>query len=319
MAVTVLLLAAAAVWGRGPRKTMADVIFEDVDVEVQPSEEAYEKVKDVDVASVVQLDKLWADDDEDTEMWIRFVRGILRSRQDKLPSGEKIIRWEACGEDVSEEEYYDRAKRWAVSLVTAIEEVERATGFKVNPWGAFATTANEGGFNECSLNYAARRWASQHVGRELIEETWHGRTVKRKVEKKVVDQFRLTYDKETVWRIINHPDYADASVRVKRDGKMKTVHLQNKFDGGPYQLRLSVKKLTRERFDHLMSVYPGVYLGVREMARRAIEYANWHKLEGPHQRPWALWPGYLSASRSATYDRKITSVARWLGARRGEI
>lgn len=300
------------------RKTIADIIFGEIEYENLDDE--YEKIKDVDVTSIVELDNLWREDEPGTELWVRFVRGILRSRQEKLVNGKKIIKWEACGEDVvSQEDYYKRAIEWSISLTTALKAVERQTGVSVNPWGAFATTANEGSFNECSLDYASRRWASEHIGKELITETWRGKTVRRKVEKKVVEKFRLTYDKETVWRIINHPDFSDGKITIVGKNGSKTVHLKNKFDGGPYQIRLSPKKISREQFDILMSVYPGVYLGVREMARRATDYAKWRRLDGPHQRPWSLWPGYQSPSRSADYDRKITSVARWLGARRGEI
>lgn len=317
--VTILIIMVAfSAAGKSPKKTPADLIFEGVQIEAREGEHAI--VKNVDIKSIVNLDDLWEKDDEDTELWVRFVRGILRSRQKELPSGEKVIRWEACGEDVPEEELYERATTWALSYVKSLEEVEEQTGVKINPWGAFATSANEGGFNECSLNYAARRWAAQHVGRELITETWKGKTVKRKVEKKVVKRFRLTYDKETVWRIINHDDYADAYVWITTKGNIrKKVYLKNKFDGGPYQLRLSVKHITRDRFDFLMSIHPGVYLGVREMARRALHAQKWRKLDEPHQRPWALWPGYQSAAISNRYDRHISMVARWLGARKDEI
>jgi len=313
-----LVLAAVTAWGSSPGKTTADIIFDGAQIEIR--EKAQKEVKDVDLRSIIDLDNLWEKDSEDTELWIRFVRGILRSRQQKLINGTKIIKWEVCGKDVPEEEYYSRATTWAISYVKSLEEIEKQEGVKINPWGAFATSANEGGFNECSLNYAARRWASKHVGRELITETWKGKTVRRKVDKKVVPKFRLTYDKETVWRIINHPDYAKGSVVITNKwGVKETVHMHNKFDGGPYQLRLKVKNVSRERFDYLMSIHPGVYLGVREMARRALEAQRWLRLDEPHGRPWSLWPGYGSASVSANYDRKMISVARWLGARRGEI
>lgn len=321
--LTALFLAVFAMQSHGGRKTRADIVFDGLQEDVLNSEALLNKERELiseDIETLVDLDSLWKKDPEGTPLWVRFVRGILRSRQEKKVNGTKIIVWERCGKDIPKEELYELATEWAISLMASLKEVKAQTGVDINPWGAFATTANEGGFNECSLNYAARRWASKHVGRELITETWKGRTVRRKVDKKVVERFRLTYDKETVWRIITHEDYAKAKVKiVTRLGREKVVHMRNKFDGGPYQIRLSVKKLTRERFDYLMSIYPGVYLGVREMARRAIHYAKWKKMDAPHRRPWTFWPGYLSASRSSEYDRKITSVARWLGARRGEI
>ncbi len=193
---------------------------------------------------VIDLDNIWADDTLDTPLWIRFVRGVLRSRSAEQPNGTTRIRWERCGEVVSEDNLVTYATDWARSLLDALGEVERETGVKINPWGAFATTAHESSFNECGLSYAARRWASQHVGYEKITETWRGKTVTRRVKKKVVERFRLTYDRETVWRIIHHEDYADGEIEAKDFyGSPKMVKLRNKFDGGPYQIRQSIKRL----------------------------------------------------------------------------
>ncbi len=318
LSMLILLLGFITTEAKGARKTAADLIFNGAEIEKR--EEAKVRVKDVDIKSIVDLDNLWEKDNEDTELWIRLVRGILRSRQHKLVNGKKVIKWEACGKRVPEEEYYERAKTWAISYVKSLEEVEKQTGVKVNPWGAFATSANEGGFNECSLNYSARRWASKHVGREWTVETWKGKTAGRWVDKKVVPRFRLTYDKETVWKIINHKDYAKGSVIITtKYGQKKKVRMSNKFDGGPYQLRFSVKTIDRERFDYLMSIHPGVYLGVKELARRALHAQKVYKLDTPHKYPWMYWPGYASAHISNKYERKIRSVARWLGARKGEI
>ena len=321
MALTLVLLclmAAFNVWGKGKRKTTADIIFEGAQIEAREGEHAI--VKDVDLASIVDLDNLWEKDEEGTELWIRFVRGILRSRQRKAPNGTKVIRWEACGEEIPREELLERATTWALSYVKSLKEVEEQTGVEINPWGAFATSANEGGFNECALCFAARRWASKHKAREWTIETWKGKTAGRWVEKKVVPRFRLTYDRETVWKIINHKDYEKGVAKwTTKKGEKKTVRLRNKFDGGPYQIRFSVKSLSRERFDYLMSIHPGVYLGVREMARRALESQKWNRWDDPHPRPWQMWPGYNSISRSHNYDRRICKVARWLGARRDEI
>jgi len=140
--------------------------------------------------------------------------------------------------------------------------------------------------------------------------------------KKVVDKFRQTYDRDTVWSIITHPDYKDGRVHVKdrRTGEMKWKSLGNKFDGGVWQMRYSMKKMTRERFDSLTSLHPGVYMGAAEMARRATQFSYRYRIDEPHPRPWMLWQGWNPYTPTAQYyDSKITSVARWLGARRGEI
>jgi hypothetical protein len=268
---------------------------------------------------------IWNDPDPQEELATRFVRAIFRSRSLKRPPGAKgprRLRWERCGQKVPKEEFVTEAASWAWIFIESLEQVEQETGVALNPWGAFATSANESGFNECSLNYAARKWASEHIGRELITETWKGKTARRKVTKKVVEKFRLTYDRDTVWRIINHPDYAKASVQVRdpKTGKMRTVRLRNKFDGGPFQLRKSVRKLSRAEFDQLTSVHPGLYLGLREMARRAKDAQHRYRLKDVHPRPWVCWPGWnINHAKNLKYDRKITMVARWLGARKGEI
>jgi hypothetical protein len=181
--------------------------------------------------------------------------------------------------------------------------------------------ANEGGFWECGLNYEARKWASEHVCKRLTTETWHGRTVTRKIERKIVDKFRQTYTCDEVWDIIHDPHYKDAKVEVKgRDGQMKWVSLGNKADGGPWQMRFSVKTMTREKFDRMMSMHTGVYLGAREMVRRALAYSYRFRTDTSHPRPWMLWPGWNpNTDRALKYDDKITMIARFLGARKNEI
>lgn len=267
----------------------------------------------------IDTSNLWEDSTSDP-LVRRFAVGILRSRV--LQGTKDKIYWERCGEEVAEEDLVPGALMWAAVLEDSLEQVAEETGVEINPWGAFATMMNEGGANECALNFAARLWASQHTGRELITETWRGKTVTRKVEKKVVEKFRQSYDRDTVWRILNHPDFPTASVERtdKKTGEVRTIHIKNKFDGGPWQLRKSMKRMTREQFDDLTSVVPGVYMGTREMARRAKAWMFRYRMKYFHPRPWKLWPGTrASMERVERYDKKITSVARWLGASREEI
>ncbi|MFA4971204.1 MAG: hypothetical protein WC683_01235 [bacterium] len=266
----------------------------------------------------VDMDHLWAASTAERPLVERLTIGVLRSR---VHPESKQVRWERCGEEVAEDDLVFEAALWAAHFLAALEEVERQTGVALNPWGAFATMANESGMNECALCFAARKWAATHVGKVLITETWRGRTATRKVEKKVVDKFRLTYDRDTVWGIVTHPDFAKGKVQVKmKSGKVVTMHMGNKFDGGPWQMRYSMKHLTREQFDQLTSIVPGLYIGAEEMARRALFYSSRYRVRDPHPRPWMLWPGADPfAERNLWYNSKITTVARWLGATREEM
>jgi len=270
----------------------------------------------------VTLDTAWEKSPDDSPILDRLVKAVLRSRTLPGDKGSKPqFYWERCGTPVPEDQMITQATEWAVTYLTALDTVKKETGVQLPIWGAFATMANEGGFNECGLNFEARKWASEHESKILITEHWHGKTAKRKVLKKVVDKFRQSYDRDTVWSIVTNPDYKDAKVQVKgKDGNLKWKNLGNKFDGGVWQVRYSMKTMTRARFDQLTSVTPGVYLGAREMARRALSYMPRFRAKEPHPRPWMLWPGWDPFTRaSLVYDAKITSIARWLGARREEI
>jgi len=275
----------------------------------------------------VTLDTVWEKSPDDMPLLDRLVKGVLRARtlpSEKDKDGKKKppkFYWEDGGVPIPEEGMIPLATEWAATFLAAVEEVKKHTGIQLPLWGAFATLANEGGFYGCSLNFEARKWASTHSCKKLTTETWHGKTVRRKIETKLVDKFRQTYTCEEVWDIIHDPHYADAKVEIKgRDGKMKWVKLANKADGGPWQQRFSVKTMTRERFDKLMSMQPGVYIGAEEMARRSISYMPRFKAKEPHPRPWMLWPGWDPyTSRAFSYDAKITMIARLLGARKTEI
>lgn len=247
----------------------------------------------------IDWDHLWKNNPEDT-LIKRLTIGVIRSRSLPKSQGGGIY-WERCGEEVPKEELLYQATRWAAHFLVALEVVKDETGMSIPVWGAFATIANEGGFNECSLNFEARKWAA---------------------ENKVVDAFKLTYDRDTVWSIITHPKFAKGKVTFtrKKTGKQVTVAMRNSFDGGVWQLRKSMRKLTREEFDDITSIVPGVYIGAKEMADRALSFSKRYSVKGPFPRPWMLWPGANPYTDSALkYDRKIGSVARWLGASREEM
>jgi hypothetical protein len=270
----------------------------------------------------VTLDTVWEKSPDDMPLLDRLVKGVLRSRTLPSKKGEtKKFYWERGGVPIPKDEMVPLATQWAATFLASVEETKKRMGIQLPLWGAFATLANEGGFWECSLNFEARKWASTHSCKKLITETWHGKTVRRKVETKLVDKFRQTYTCEEVWEIIHDPHYADAKVEVKgRDGQMKWVKLANKADGGPWQQRFSVKTMSRDRFDKLMSMQPGVYIGAEEMARRSLSYMPRFRSKEPHPRPWMLWQGWDPyASKAFSYDEKITMIARYLGARKDEI
>jgi hypothetical protein len=272
--------------------------------------------------TAVTLDTVWDKSPDDMSLFDRLIKAVLRSRTLPSAKGEvKRFYWEQGGIPVPEEEMIPLATQWAATFLAALDEVEQQTDIRLPTWGAFATMANEGGFWNCSLNWEARKWASEHSCKKLTTETWHGKTTRRKIETKLVDKFRQTYTCDEVWNIIHDPHYKDAKIQVKgRDGKMKWVKLANKADGGPWQIRFSVKDMSREKFDRLMSMQPGVYLGAREMAHRALSYMPRFRAKEPHPRPWMLWPGWDPfTSRAFSYDEKITMIARYLGARKDEI
>lgn len=218
--------------------------------------------------------------DYDLPLLDRLAKGILRSRTVPKTQGEKI-RWERCGEVIPPEELVEKALEWATIFLDSIEQVKEETEVDINVWGAFATQANESSFNECALDFSSRKWAVSH---------------------KVVTDLQLTYDRETVWKIITSPNF---NVRA---------------DFGSWQIRRSVKKLDRDQFDEITSVVPGIYLGIKELATRALEFSAKYKVKGPFPEPWRLWPSNNPYSkRNLKYDAKIKSVARWLGARKDEI
>lgn len=266
----------------------------------------------------VDLDNLWRDPPEGATMLWRLTVAILRSRT--VPAGKdrpREVVWQQCGQEVPHEEVVRRAAEWAFIFLASMEDVERKTQAHMPIWGVFASHANEGGFDPCALDFPTRKWASEHEAMRLIEQTWNGRTVKLKRPVKLVEKFQLSYDRETVWKILQDSYYPYSRTTMPNG---REVRVAGKSDLGPWQIRTVVKKLTRHRFDQQTSMVPGIYIGVREMARRAVSFSYRFRVAEAHPRPWMLWPGWNPyAPKALLYDSKVTSVARWLGARRDEI
>jgi len=266
----------------------------------------------------IDLDNLWANPGPEATLLYRLSVAILRSRT--VPAGKnkpRAVFWQKCGKAVPTEDVVQQAGEWAALFLSSMEDVEKRTGVTMPLWGVFASHANEGGFDPCALDYPTRKWASESEERRLVSETWHGKTTRRKVSKKLVEKFQLSYDRETVWAILQDSYYPSATTTMPNGKKVKIC---GKSDIGPWQLRTSIKKLSRDRFNKQTSMVPGIHMGIQEMTRRAIQYSYRYKIKEPHPRPWMLWPGWNPRTdRALVYDSKITSVARWLGARKDEI
>lgn len=229
--------------------------------------------------------RIWRTPDPAELLECRFARAIMRSRQAQQVGGAWDVHWERCGDVVPDEQVADLAMRWAMAFTASLRKAERDTGMALPPWGAFAVHANESGFNECTLDFATRRWA---------------------VKAKVVPAFRYTYSNDDIWRILTSPAWA----RAKRI----------KADLGPMQVRTETAQLTREQLDRINSVRPGIYLGLHHMGARLRAWRQKFPRQLLLPRPWLLWPGNnIYSARAARYDNRIIMVARWLGATREEI
>lgn len=292
-------------------------IDETIDIETEVLDEDPMMRLEVEVPEYdIDVKSLWNKLDKDEPLVKRLAIGILRSRSVK-GSNKNEIRWERCGEVVPDEDLNYQSLYLASHFLAALDEVEKQTGVKLNPWGAFATMMNESSADECALDFASRRWASTHEAKRLTVEEWNGNTTKRKIVRKIVDKFRLSYTRDEVWSIINDSYYDGASIKLSNG---KIVKLGKKSDMGPWQRRISIKDITREEFDRTLSVIPGIYDGAYEMARRALWYSAKYKIIDPHPRPWVLWPGFdIYNEKNMLYDERITMVARWLGATRSEM
>ena len=279
---------------------------------------AWEAAVQAEVEGKIDLNNLWRDPPIGSSLLYRLSVAVLRSRT--VPAGKNKPRevvWQKCGVEVPKEDVVRQAGEWAFTFLAACDRIEKQTGIKLPVWGVFASHANEGGFDPCALDFPTRKWASEHAALRLTCETWKGNTSCRKISRKLVEKFGLSYDAETVWTIL-HDSYYPFAKTTYPNGK--EVKVAGKSDLGPWQIRTSVKKLTREQFDRLMSMVPGVFLGAQEMARRALAYSYRYRVPDPHPRPWMLWPGWNpNTPKALLYDSKVTSVARWLGARRDEI
>lgn len=282
---------------------------------------AWEEAVEREVEGKIDLKNLWRDPPEGASLLWRLSVAVLRSRAVPSGKGKTGTLWQKCGKELPQEDVVRASGEWAFTFLASLDRVEEKTGVRLPIWGVFASHANEGGFDPCALDFATRKWAAEHEAPRLTCEIWRGKESCKKVSRKLVKRFALSLDSDTVWTILHDSYYATAKVQVKnKAGEMVWKSLKGKSDMGPWQIRTSVKKLTMERFGRQMSMVPGVYMGALEMARRAISYSYRYHVKEPHPRPWMLWQGWNPYTPTALlYDSKVTSVARWLGARRDEI
>lgn len=100
----------------------------------------------------------------------RFVEGILLSRSIEVGSkGERKPYWFECGKRIrGEAARQDRASVWATWILEAIDSANEAHGVELNPWGVFATTHNESGFNVCALDLQTRRRSTRSMRSQSV-------------------------------------------------------------------------------------------------------------------------------------------------------
>lgn len=249
-----------------------------------------EKTISIDSSFLSKEDGVWLNSDEEG-LPTRLVKGIFRARSLKKVNGKRRIYWESCGEKIPEERYLEEAIDWVDIFLRERNRVKEETGVDLAEWCTFSTMANESGFNECTFDFKSRKWAARQ---------------------KLVEKYQQSYSNETIWQVIHSKTW-------KKELKKKKSE-RRKADFGPFQQRRSVRKITRDWFDSVMSKDPGIYLGLREMARRAKIAMKRFKLSEPFQSPWMLWPGWNPyAKRNLQYDKKMKMVSRWLGATKAEV
>jgi len=215
----------------------------------------------------------------------RFVQAVLKSRSIKQKNGDRKPYWYECGKRVkTDAKRRQRASEWATWVLKSIDEAEAEHGVELNPWGVLAVAHNESGFNVCAIDLQTREWA---------------------VSEGLVKNLQLTYDRETIYKIISSKQFQRTRIKA---------------DFGPLQVRRK-GDISRQLLDQILSLDPGMIWAAKEMAKRSVN--NPVGLNGdrkPHPRPWRLWPtSNPRSTRSFKYDRHITRVAKWLGAETDEI
>jgi hypothetical protein len=211
---------------------------------------------------------------------------VLKSRSIKQENGSRELFWFECGKKLSDEEISVRSAQWVDSFLSNLDYIQVDKNVKLPVWGTFAMLENEGGFNECALDFQSRKWAAENG---------------------VVDKFAVTYSREDVWKIVSNKKFKEEN---------------RKADLTPFQVRYRAAKLDKSLFDYITTMDGGIRYGMQEMVRRMEWYvaSKRGKVIPDWMRPWFFWPGKDPMSQATLkYDQKITKKAVWLGARSGEI
>ena len=153
-----------------------------------------------------------------------------------------------------------RAKELSVAISYLLIENMKAIGLEVNPFGVLGTMFNESGFDVCALGFYPRKWAYKN-----------GWIAKRST---TISHSRVDVD--------NFINSAEAKQAFRKSG----------FDLGLFQILSKYHDA-----EDLLSLDPGVRIGILEMNARAIRYST--------KKPWLYWKGNKANTRYAFKIRKI--------------
>lgn len=229
----------------------------------------------------------------------RLAAGILKWQTLKNHRGEKVIVWNECGKRVPQEEVEKVALEWASNMVRAANESAEIYGWRINLWGVMGTAANESSFDRCAIGRHTREWAYKEGLLKNKRFTW------------------ISHDKKDILKLVNHRKW-------KKTWKW--------VDAGALQVLW--KRIYRGSLEDMLTLNPGLDIGIREMQRRSNHYENFNSRIGKRyftqwevrratrlaRRSWRMWPGSgLESERASVYDKKVTKFARKMGAHSTEI
>ena len=229
----------------------------------------------------------------------RLAAGILKWQTLKNHRGEKVVVWNECGKRVPEEEVEKVALEWASNMVRAANESAEIYGWRINLWGVMGTAANESSFDRCAIGRHTREWAYKEGLLKNKRFTW------------------ISHSKKDVLKLV------------------KTRKWKNTWkwvDAGALQVLW--KRIYRGPLEDMLTLNPGLDIGIQEMQRRSNHYEQFNARIGQRyftkwdvrratrlaRRSWRLWPGTgLEGERASVYDKKVTKFARKMGALSTEI